>query len=398
MPWMDKSVNQQRQQFIALASCQGANISELARQFGISRKCAYKWLSRYDPQLGATSLLDHSRRPKSSPSRSSAELEQQVLAVRDTHPGWGARKIAHVLARDQGIELATSTANAILKRHARISEAASQAATPWQRFVHEQPNDLWQIDFKGDFEMHPSGHTSGRCHALTALDDHSRYNLILKALPCQTKPVVQSALIEAFERYGLPKRINADNGPPWGVSVRLPDRKPLTQLGVWLIRLGIELSHSRPHHPQTNGKDERFHRTLDRELLAHQMLTDLAHAQQAFDRYRPIYNEYRPHEALGMDVPKQHYRPSLRAYPGSLPPVEYDSADVVRKVDDNGWISFKNRYVRIGKALYGYPVALRPDPLKERTWLVFFCNSQVARFEESDLRSKEHKFVHIDAQ
>ena len=238
MPWREASVEEQREEFVHLATKPDANISELCRRCGISRKTGYKWLGRED-------LKDRSRRPHTSPARMPAELESRVRALRAEHPAWGARKIAHVLQRDEGVQMAPSTANSVLRRHGLISPAASQAATAWQRFEHEAPNSLWQIDFKGHFAT-----DAGRCHPLTVLDDHSRFNIVLQGLAGESMLPVQQTLQQAFQRYGLPDQINADNGPPWGS----PDGS-LTALGAWLIPLGVELTHSRPRHPQTNGTD-----------------------------------------------------------------------------------------------------------------------------------------------
>lgn len=350
----------QREEFARLAQQPGANISELCRRFGISRKTGYKWLAREDGQ-------DHSRRPKTSPTRTPAPLEARVLAVRAEHPAWGARKIACVLARDHGSLLAPSTVNSVLRRHGMITPEASRAATAWQRFEHDTPNALWQIDFKGHFPMR-----SGRCHPLTVLDDHSRFNIVLQALDNERREPVQGALQAAFERYGLPERINADNGPPWGSSME----GALTGLGVWLIRLGVQLSHSRPLHPQTNGKDERFHRTLAAEVLHGHHFEDLAAVQQAFTRWRGDYNLKRPHEAIGMLTPADRYHPSPRTMPSTLRPLEYRSTDLVRRVGDGGCISYKNRFFRVGKALIGQDIALRPRP-DDEGFDLYFCNHRL---------------------
>jgi len=165
------------------------------RRFGISRKTAYKWLAR-------DSTEDQSRRPKNSPKRSNATLEAQVLAVRDAHPAWGGRKIAHVLMRDQQVAIAPGTVTSILHRHNRISPQAGEAATPWQRFEPPWPNALWQMDFKGHFGLTDNS----RCHPLTVPDDHSRYNIILQALPNERREGVQEALSRAFVQFGLPER------------------------------------------------------------------------------------------------------------------------------------------------------------------------------------------------
>lgn len=364
MPWRAVSVKAQREEFVSLASQADANISELCRRYGISRKSGYKWLKRPD------ALDDQSRRPLHSPRRTAPELEEQVLAVRQRHPAWGARKIAHVLARDQGVELAPSTVNAVLRRHGCIGVAASQAATPWQRFEHPHPNALWQMDFKGHFAT-----DAARCHPLTVLDDHSRFNLVLEALGNEQRGSVQPVLQRAFERFGLPERINADNGPPWG------GQNGLSALAVWLIRLGVRLQHSRPAHPQTNGKDERFHRTLTAEVLAQRRFRDLAEVQRHFSRWRHVYNRQRPHEALGMQTPASRYAASPRAMPAVLPPIVYGPDDQVRKVQQGGWISLRGHDFRVGKALIGLPVALRPSAEFDGRFAVFFCHQLITTID-----------------
>lgn len=357
----------QREEFIRLASQPDANISELCRRYGISRKTGYKWLARDE-------LEDRSRRPHSTPSRTASELESKVLAVRAQHPAWGGRKIAHVLARDEGLVLAPSTANSVLKRHGLISPASSQAATAWRRFEHPTPNALWQIDFKGHFPT-----DTQRCHPLTVLDDHSRFNLVLHALDGERREPVQRVLQSAFERYGLPERINADNGPPWGS----PMEGALTGLGVWLIRLGVRLSHSRPAHPQTNGKDERFHRTMHAEVLLGRRFRDLAEAQHHFSHWRHIYNFKRPHEAIGMQTPASRYAASPGPMPSKLPDIEYGPQDIVRRVGDGGRISIQGHKLRVGKALIGQHVALRPQLDRDGAFEVYFCHQRLDLIELS---------------
>jgi transposase InsO family protein len=289
--------------------------------------------------------------------------------VRDTNPAWGARKIAHVLLRDEQIRLAPSTVNGVLQRHGRISAHASQAATPWQRFEHEAPNSLWQIDFKGHFAT-----VTQRCHPLTVLDDHSRFNVVLQALGDEQRCSVQPVLQLAFERFGLPERINADNGQPWG-SPGQPGA--LTGLAAWLIRIGVRVSYSRPFHPQTNGKDERFHRTLKAEVLAQREFRGLPDAQKHFGQWRRVYNFVRPHEALGMQTPASRYRPSSRPMPRQLPPIEYPAGDLVRRVQKNGWIDLQGHHIRLSKALIGQSVACRPLTDRDGEFAVFFCHQKV---------------------
>jgi transposase InsO family protein len=365
LPWSQVTVKDQREEFVRLARQPDANISELCRRFEISRKTGYKWLARED-------LEDRSRRPKSCPNKMAGEREARVVALRAEHPAWGGRKIAHVLRRDHGVQMAPSTANSVLRRHGLIRPEASQGATAWHRFEHDAPNALWQIDFKGHFAT-----DSGRCHALTVLDDHSRFNIALHALDCERREPVQRVLQAIFERYGLPERINADNGPPWGSGAC----GALTALGVWLIRLGVQLSHSRPLHPQTNGKDERFHRTLAAEVLQGRRFKDLQHVQEHFTRWRHVYNAKRPHEAIGMNTPASRYSASARAMPARLPPLEYAPGDIVRRVCDGGRISIKGHKLRVGKALVGQEVALRPRPEDDGAYDVYFCHHRLEPIE-----------------
>ena len=361
---------EQRAEFVALARLPDSNVSELCRRFGISRKTGYKWLARDEPQ-------EQSRRPLTTPTRTTSEIEVKVVSVRTAHPAWGGRKIAHVLKRDDSIELAPSTVTSVLRRHGLITSEASAASKAWERFEHAQPNDLWQIDFKGHVAF-----AQGRLHPLTVIDDHSRYNVVLDALNGQTCGLVQPALRRAFERHGLPQRINSDNGPPWGSG-----GGGITQLGVWLVRLGISVSRSRPLHPQTNGKDERFHRTLLAELLRGQHFADLEAAQAAMNAWRAVYNTKRPHEALGMLTPIERYRVSHRAMPRSLPPIEYGANDIVRNVQACGIVKFKRRRLRTSYALHGYPVALRPVVDRDGVYDVFFCHQRVDRFDLNQVKS-----------
>ena len=248
MPWSEVSVMDLRLEFVMLAEQPGSNVSALCRRFGISRKTGYKWLGRAG---SGAALSDRSRRPRSNPRRTPEGMEAAVLAVRSDHPCWGGRKIARRLVDLGETDVpAPSTVTAILQRHGvALGQAGTLAA--FQRFERSRPNELWQMDFKGHFAF-----AQGRCHPLTVLDDCSRFNLCLAACGNEQGETVQGHLRAAFRRYGLPEWIIVDNGSPWGDG----PNTPYTPLGVWFLRLGIGLSHSRPYHPQTLGKD--FHRTL----------------------------------------------------------------------------------------------------------------------------------------
>lgn len=367
MPWKEFSTMSQKRDFVVLASAENANLRELCRRFQISPTTGYKWLKRYQ-ESGESGLHDRSRRPHHSPTKTPSAKEQLIVALRRKHPAWAGRKLhARLLALNHQDLPCPSTCQAILKRHGLIDPVEALKHKPFQHYQKAQPNELWQMDFKGDFQL-----ARGRCYPFTILDDHSRFNVALQACARNTTPIIQAILIRVFRLFGLPDWITCDNGPPWGSSCR----GHYTQLGVWLLRLGIGLSHSRPHHPQTQGKDERFHRTLQTEVLRYQTATTLDKWQAAFDDWRQIYNHERPHESLGQKVPASRYQPSYRSYPEKLPPLEYGPGDIVRKVRHYGHIKFAGRDYHIGSAFYGLHVALRATT-EDGVFAVFFCQQKL---------------------
>lgn len=375
MPWKEVSLMSTRLEFIRLANAPGANIQALSRSFEISRKTAYKWLQRFEMQ-GEAGLLDRSRRPHGSPSLTAAVLEAQIVALHDQYPCWGSRKLRALLPADVQ-RPHPSTIDAILARHGRQIQGASHATelAPG-RFEHPAPNLLWQMDFKGHFPLTDS--RAGRCHPLTILDDHSRFNLCLAACANEQRTSVQAAMTKVFRRYGLPERITADNGPPWGT----PGRQGITGLAAWLIRQGIRLSHSTPYHPQTQGKDERFHRTLKLEVLERRGFRSIAACQEAFDAWRDLYNQVRPHQALDQQPPATRYRASGRPYVEVPAPIEYLPDDRVLKVKKKGQIRLQEHDIFIGEGLAGEYIALRPTP-DDGVLKVYFCHQEIS---EIDLR------------
>ena len=351
MPFRECSIVDDREEFCRLARAPGTNVRELCRRWRIGSATAYLWLDRY-ARVGREGLGDRSRKPLSSPHRSSSDVEDKVLAVRAEHPAWGGRKIRRVLT-NAGMTAtpAASTITQILRRHGKLAGPRAGQARDFVRFEHAAPNDLWQMDFKGHFAL-----ARGRCHALTVLDDHSRYSLEIGACANERGTTVQARLEAVFERYGLPLRILADNGSPWGTAGSDQKHTPLT---VWLLDLDVGVGHGRPHHPQTQGKDERFHRTLKAEVLDGVLLADLQAAQRAFDIWREVYNSRRPHEALDMETPASRFAVSPRRKPEVIEPPAYEPQAHVRKVDPGGWISFKGRVVNCPKAFAGRRLALR---------------------------------------
>jgi transposase InsO family protein len=368
MPWKVRTPMSEKKELIALAGSGQNNIAALCRRFGISRKTAYKWINRYEAE-GESGLVEKPRIPNRSPNQTPLETQEAILEIRKTLPTWGGRKIRHLLASFEFDPVpAKSTVNSILKRKGFIDSEESAKHRKWQFFEAPAPNDMWQMDFKGHFET-----ALKRCHPLTVLDDHSRYSICVKACENETRPTVQSALTEVFRTYGLPRTILCDNGPPWGDA-----DSHYTRLKVWLIRMGIRVPYARSFHPQTRGKAERFHRTLKADVVQYCDALDLAQCQSRFDQWRVLYNTERPHEALDMAVPATRYRISPRPFPESLPPIEYSPGDHVRSVQDGGFISYRGREFRIGRAFHGERVAIRPTTV-DGALDVYFCDQKVSK-------------------
>ena len=385
MSWREVSVMEQRREFVRLAMQEGANRRELCRRFGIHPETGYKWLARWH---AGEDVADQSRRPHGSPRQTASVIEQRIVAVRDAHPAWGARKIARCLEREDMSSPAVSTVHQILRRSDRI-KAPVGGAVASQRFEMPAPNLLWQMDFKGWVRLG----NDAQCHPLTVVDDHSRYDLCLQACADQRGDTVRDRLEVTFRHYGLPEAFFVDNGSPWGD----PSGEHWTRFEVWLLKLGIAVIHSRPYHPQGRGKNERFHRTLNAEVLALRCFRDLAETQRAFDIWREVYNFERPHEALDQQVPASRYRPSKRPMPDVLPEPEYDSTEIVRTVSrTKAYISFKGRPWKVPQAFRGERLAIRPTS-NEGKYGVFFAAHQVATIDLTGGKSVGHVSEQVSA-
>jgi transposase InsO family protein len=379
MAWKECNRMSLRQEFIMFASRPNCNMFQLCTRYGISRKTGYKWLNRASE---GASLEDRSSRPHHSPGRSSATAEGLVLRVRDDHPCWGGRTIRSHLALKGFCELpAPSTITRILQRNGRIPHEASSIQRCWQRFERAQSNELWQMDFKGHFPM-----GNARCHPLTMLDDHSRFCICLKSCSGETRLVVQEGLINAFRRYGLPDQINVDNGPPWGWAGQ--PMTSMTSLAFWLIRQGIIVSYSRPDHPQTNGKIERFHRTLNAEVIQSRYFKTFSEVQKAFDEWIVVYNTERPNQAIEGATPISRYSPSKRAYSEILPEIVYGPDDIIRKVSQRGSCNFKGRDIWVGNAFRGQPIAIRATT-HDGIYEIYYCRQKIRTITLSEMTKRK---------
>ena len=386
MPWKECTAMSERRELVELVRQGMVSISSMSERFGVSRKTIYKWMERYE-RLGVEGLGDQSRRPHGSSVKTSESMEAMVLALRKENPAWGGRKLRRVLL-DRGVTgvPSMSTITEILRRHGVLHQPGERVVRPYQRFEHEQPNDLWQMDFKGHVGMG----NGKRCHPLTVLDDHSRYSLVLQACGNEQGETVQSALIVAFRKYGLPKRMLTDNGPPWGVT---QEEASWSRLVVWLYRLGVQVSHGRPGHPQTQGKEERFHRTLKLEVLGVER-ADLEAYQSQFDPWREKYNHERPHEGIGLKVPASRYRVSDRAYPEVLPEWEYPRGDVVRAVQDGGRLQFGGVVWSVSKAFVGERLAIRPSGM-DGVWSLWFAGELLGELDEREVRQRSRRMGRV---
>jgi transposase InsO family protein len=367
MSWKNKDLMSLKIEFLECFLNKKSSLSSLCDRFNISRKTAYKWIKRYNED-GLEGLRNHSRRPLTSPSKIGEECISLLLQQRDDHH-WGGRKLRKYLENKGYKNLPSETTfNRILLRHGKIEELESEKRKHCIRFEREQPNELWQMDFKGHFRLCKEG----RCHPLTVLDDHSRFSICIKACKTEDGKSVKKSLEEAFRNYGLPEEMTMDNGAPWRGSQR-----HLSQITVWLMRLGIKISHSTPYHPQTQGKLERFHRSLKEELLKYHQFRDLKNAQESFDEWRDSYNNERPHEALDLQCPKDRYEPSSRLFPEKLPEIVYPEHYEIKQVTITGGICFRGKHFYIGEHLTKEYVGLRE--IGEDTYDVYFSKTKIKR-------------------
>ena len=347
MPWKVRPVSEIRFAFVHHVLTGGLSVAEACRRFSISRKTGHKWLQRYRESPGDP-LVDRSRRPARSPRRTVPQIERAALDVRDRF-GWGAAKI-HAVLRTQGVDPPCErTLTRILRRHDRIQTRAQPPAAD-QRFERAEPNQLWQIDFKGPLEVQRQ-----RIQPLTILDDHSRYLLAL--VPCRdvTMKTAWRVLWQVMDEVGMPQAILADNS--FGNMQKR--RLGLGWFDARLVRCGIRPIHGRPYHPQTQGKVERFHGTLERELWPRVRRDRLDHFAEDLDHWRRhVYNTLRPHQAVGQEPPVLHWTPSPRPRPKTLPLPEYPGGSILRKVFSPGLIHYRHCRIRVGAGLIGQVVRL----------------------------------------
>jgi transposase InsO family protein len=337
---------EERIKFIVRALNEDVSISGLCAEFGVSRTTGYRWLNRYRSCGSIYEVKELSRRPHHSPTRTVLDHEARVKALR-LRFGWGAKKLKVLLERE-GINLQVITINRILKRSDLINQKDGHRPA-LRRFERSGPNELWQMDFKGDYVVR-----SGRCYPLSILDDNSRFVVGLYALGDQTGESVNACLVNTFERYGLPEAMLMDHGTPWWSNT---NGYGLTWLAVSLIKQGIRLYKSGFRHPQTQGKVERFHRTLKDSIRHVGQVSNcgnprtLAEWEKALGRFSEEYNYQRPHEALAMRVPADRYQSSPKQYNPTPPEWEYPLGAAVKRLNTQGCLDYNGGRYFVCEAL-----------------------------------------------
>ena len=356
MPWKETTVVSIREEFVLKALEPRTNLAALCREFGVSRKTGYKWLERYKSG-GVLALRDLSRRPRTSPLGVSPEVIVDLVAIRNAHPRWGARKLIWALEQSGTRSIPSErTVNRILERCGLIVPRKVHPKRPPASgkpdVSADQPNALWTADYKGWWR---TGDLK-RCEPLTVRDQHSRF--VLAVHVCRSPQIDEALRLfdRLFELHGLPQRILTDNGTPF---VANNSRFGLTRLSAWWLSLGIDHLRSRKGTPADNGGHERMHRDMAMEVEAI-AAASAEDQQRACDLWRADFNNCRPHESLGMKTPSHVYTPSATSYAGKKVDLLYPERMLVRTVSGRGFIKYRSTMIPLTEALAGFPVAIDP--------------------------------------
>lgn len=376
MKWRSQSVEEGRAGFVLEAQKSLLTHTELCRKYGISRPTGHKWLKRYEKE-GLDGLKDRSHRPHRCPHRTTDEVVEQILRLRDSFE-WGSRKIRRRL-QDKGFRAPTrKTIDRILHAHGRIAvqKPKRQRTHPGKPLGGmDHPNETWTADFKGEFRLGDGT----MCYPLTVTDGCTRF--LIECYGLQRLEI--EATLRRFERifreYGLPERIRTDNGHPFASQAIAR----LSQLSVYWVQLGITPELIRPGKPQDNGRHERMHKTL-KKRTARPPRSNLRAQQRRFDEFRRVFNDERPHEALDLDTPASHYSPSPRPYPKHLEPLTYPGHFEVRRVSQDSTIRWHSEKVFVSHLLGRLEVGL--EEVGDGVWSVFFGPIHLGWLDEADYR------------
>ena len=382
MPWRETCPMEQRLEFVREYETELFTMTELAAQYGISRKTGYKWLAAYHA-TGVRGLGDRSRRPHHSPQATATELVEALIALRHRHPRWGAKKLLAVAVRrdPHAAWPSRSTVCTVLNSHGLVSPHRRRVRSLHAPAAPGAPittaNQVWTTDFKGEFRTRDGVY----CYPLTLRDGFSRFVLRCDGLLGRTTEATQRRFARAFSEYGLPDRIRSDNGGPFAG----PGLAGLSALSVWWLRLGIGLERIAPGHPEQNGSHEQFHRVLKADTTR-PPAPNCSAQQQRFRRFVREYNEERPHEALRDHTPASCYTPSRRPLPTRLPPLDYAGHTETRLVGSNGCVSWAGAPLFLATPLAGEYVAF--EEVDDGVWTLWFATTALARYDE------RHRSIH----
>lgn len=377
MPWLETEPMNERLKFIAAyLNNEDATFTELCEGFNISTKTGYKHLNRFKAE-GIDGLKERSSRPLHNANRMPELIEENILTVKQHHPTWGAKKVLNWLKQEQShIQWpAKSTIDDLFKRHHLIKprKRKRQVAPYTEPFLLcQSPNDVWSIDYKGHFKLGNKEY----CYPLTVTDNFSRYLLAVEGSKRISLEQTQGVLTLLFSEFGLPLAIRSDNGVPFAGT----GLGGLSQLAIWLIKLGIVPERIRKGHPEENGRHERMHFTLKQETALPPQY-DQKKQQACFNKFKTIFNEERPHEGINFNRPAWLYGSSDRKLPKKFAPIEYDSNfNYTRNIRTNGTIKWLGKELFISNLLIGECIALKPRT--EEEWVIYFSFFPIGIFNE----------------
>lgn len=380
MPWDERTRMDQKVRFVAAMKSEMYSMTELCREYGISRRTGYKWFSRYQRE-GVLGLEDHSRAPKSRPQAMDPACAALILELRRSRPTWGPRKLLHRL-KQEAPDLpwpAASSAGDLLKREGLVADRSRRRAQPHRSAPVTQmdhPNETWTCDFKGEFRLGDGS----LCYPLTIRDGASRALLACSGLRSTQTTTAREVFEETFLSCGLPEKILSDSGVPFAMATAV---RRLSTLSVWWIRLGIMPVLTQPGRPDQNGAHEQMHRILKAET-ARPPRYSLPDQQLAFNAFREDYNVLRPHEAIGMRAPFDLYSSSPRPYPSTLPEPVYPGHYEVRKVHRGGEFQLHCSRIFLSETLAGELIGLVEED--HRIWSVYFGPLLLGRYDDRDGR------------
>ncbi|KTC97562.1 DDE-type integrase/transposase/recombinase [Legionella erythra] len=381
MPWIETEPMNEKVKFIsAYLNKEAATFLELCERFNISSKTGYKYINRYKEE-GIDGLKERSKAPRVQANRMARHIEQSILDVKSHYPNWGSKKIKNWLQQEKSDVLwpAKSTIDDLLKRHGLVTQTKrKRSVTPYtQPFVLcGQSNDSWSIDYKGQFLLGDKQ----LCYPLTVTDNFSRYLLAVEGSKQISGAEVKKTLTYLFVEYGLPLAIRSDNGVPFASHAVAG----LSELSVWLIKLGVVPERIRKGHPEENGRHERMHLTLKKETASPPQYNQVQQ-QQRFNAFRTEFNEQRPHEALNFNRPAWLYTHSTREFPSKIPDVQYgNDFDITRKIRTNGTMKWRGKELFVSETLIGETIGMKVH--SETEWLLHFSFLPLALFDEKTLK------------